>query len=264
MLFDSEKEYIRKLEREIVEMELKSKHREDMKDYIAKINDYFSENRKVIAFYGRQGSGKDSMADEFMTLFPNVVKLSFAKPLKDELNSIVFDMAMSKDAQVLAVKYNTTITNIKDLYEIVKDDISIKFDSHTMRSPGIRRALQFWGTDVRRHQDKRYWLSKVNKLVKDELIKGNYVIITDARFVNELQFVEEIGGVLVHLDVPVQEIIRRIQLRDGITPSEEALNHVSDIDHLNYTGQRITISDYSASLLDNFKSFVDKLEVFGE
>ena len=82
-----------------------------------------------------------------------------------------------------------------------------------------RPLLQWWGTEYRRADDDNYWVKRLAEQI--ELEKPQIALITDMRFPNEMQFVQQYGET-VRVD------------REGLPPSthasETALADTSDED----------------------------------
>lgn len=120
---------------------------------------------KLIGITGRKRSGKDTVADMIIKqLAPKVViKIGFADALKEEVAK-----ATGKS---------------RDFIETNK--------SH------FRLILQGWGTDFRRELDgKNYWINKLGvKILALENV--DMVIVPDVRFLNEAQFINEAGGMVI-------------------------------------------------------------------
>lgn len=180
----------------------------------------------IVAFCGGMGAGKDTYGKVFAEIneaYVDTVHISFAYTLKEEADEIIKDLRVLKEKD-LCIKHNLT----KEEYNVLKD-IAKSFTESTRakdRTKDTRRFLQYLGTDIRRNKDNQYWVNKT----KERLLRhsNSLAYITDARFENEFEFVRGCGGMLVLLEAGTKERIRRIQERDGITPTKEALHHTSE------------------------------------
>jgi len=92
---------------------------------------------------------------------------------------------------------------MKDLdlsYEQVYGDLKEVPDNRYIKDDGSywtpREFLQYFGTNIYRNIDTLFWVKKLQKYVKQH---GNTCIITDGRFVNEVDWVKGNGG--IYLDV---------------------------------------------------------------
>lgn len=136
----------------------------------------------IFGLCGLQGSGKDTIADYFVK--KGFIPLSFASLLKDVV-SILFDM----DREMLEGK----TSDARKQREIIDE-----WWSKRLGIPNFtpRYALQFIGTDLfRNHFKDDFWLICIEK----KIIKHSKVVITDARFCNEIEMIEKLGGKMIHV-----------------------------------------------------------------
>lgn len=137
----------------------------------------------IIAVCGFPGVGKDTLADILVEKF-GYTKISFAGIVKD-IVSIIFDW----DRKMLE---GSTVESRKWREEI--DPWWSKRLNLPMLSP--RWILQQIGTNVFRdnfHQD--IWIAALERKIKN--FTG--VVITDARFDNEIDTIRDLGGLIIHL-----------------------------------------------------------------
>ena len=137
----------------------------------------------IIGIVGFIGSGKDTVAQ--MLLDDNGVKDSFASPLKDMCASIFgWPREMLEGDTVESRDFRNT----PDMFWSRKTGIS-NFTP--------RLALQLMGTDVLRdhfHQD--IWLNSLEYRMRCHNSSKN-IIISDARFQNELMLIHNMGGAII-------------------------------------------------------------------
>lgn len=102
--------------------------------------------------------------------------------------------------------------------------------------PHYRKLLQWYGTDVRRKQNKDYWVGKLIEDVlysNDDGLNGNIIpinIITDVRFDNEYSIIKEIfpDTLFYNLTDLPENINKREQKRDTKAMNEEEKHHISE------------------------------------
>lgn len=191
----------------------------------------------IILFGGGMGAGKDTMR-EMLIEKRNLQKefhFSFAAPLKDEANAIMEALSKGVSFQSIAENFGVEMDEVKTASEILGDSVFKYPEIHSRtRTPEVRKFLQYWGTDVRRKKDVNYWVNLAKKIITEYTEKGYDVIITDGRFSNEFDLVNSLGGKTICLAVSEEERIKRIENRDGITPSRDALDHSSEKDWKTY------------------------------
>lgn len=190
----------------------------------------------LFAVSGKMGSGKDTIGDKVCEGLGRkgykLKSIKFSDPIREEIQEIV---SLEKDFSVkeIAGKFNVSYSEIKTLKSLLGES------SVYQRTSGTRKAAQYWGADVRRKHDPNYWTKKLAKKIIELANLGCGAYTTGARFVSDLDLVLDIGGKVVRLEVPENIRIARIFLRDGIKPSKEHLNHVSETTLDNYKFDRV-------------------------
>lgn len=142
-------------------------------------------SKKILAIGGLIGSGKDTIA-EYLVNNHQFTKLSFAASLKDAVSAIFgWDRSMLEGDTMESRQWREQVD---------------QWWSNRLNIPHLtpRWVLQYWGTEVCRvgfHED--IWVASLeNKILKHE---GN-IVITDARFANELQVVKNLDGQLIRVE----------------------------------------------------------------
>lgn len=67
-----------------------------------------------------------------------------------------------------------------------------------MGSMRVRHILQWWGTDVRRAQDRSYWIKRLQEWILAN--NPTSLIVGDVRFIEEAQWVLNLGGWIFRIE----------------------------------------------------------------
>jgi hypothetical protein len=138
----------------------------------------------IISVSGLIGSGKDTIAD-YLVLKHGFLRESWAGTLKDAVAHVfgwdrVLLEGKSDEARVWREQVDTWWAERLNLPKLTP-----------------RWILQYWGTEVCRHgfHDEIWVASLENKLRKSE----KNIVISDSRFVNEINAVKRAGGISVRV-----------------------------------------------------------------
>lgn len=189
----------------------------------------------LLGVCGRMAAGKDTVAEAVARRDGrDAAHLSLAAAVKDEVNTIIELLAQHDQLNEAAV----AVARILGVGAMQAGAVAGLLWSDTrdrdhlpngwQRTPTIRAALQYWGTDVRRHQDPDYWVRKLMTSVYRAVDAGQSVYVTDIRFPNEADAAAAAGFRLVRLNVSTDTQLRRLSARDGITVGVDTLNHASE------------------------------------
>ena len=183
-------------------------------------------NKKVISFSGKIASGKDTLANALQMnlkkdLNVNFEIISFGYFLKDELKDFIDNLYF--DERILSNIFQISIDDVKKCKEILYTEENRDIKNKTNN---IRKLLQYYGTNIRRKQDKNYWINRLIYYIKNS--KTNNFIITDSRFVNEIESLNIFDTFKIDLRISKNEQLRRITNRDGTILSLDELNHLSE------------------------------------
>lgn len=189
-------------------------------------------DKPIILALGHEAqSGKGEVAQYLKRVYGgcNLLVASFAKALRFEIQ---------QEVQQISADY---MCPQRHAVEILCYRKGVKFDPFAKpdeNNPfGKQRALQqFWGTDYRRAQCATYWLDKVQAEI--DSVKPDLVILDDARFNNEVDWVREQGGINVRVHRPN---------KTSLQGAEAA--HVSEHQLANYEWDHILVNDGSLKQL---------------
>ena len=140
----------------------------------------------IIGITGIMGSGKDTVANMFVE--KGCVQDSFAAPLKDLCASVFgWDRNLLEGDTVISRDFRETA----DIYWTRKTGI----DNFTPRL-----ALQLLGTDIMRtHFNQDIWLDSLEYRIRKNLESDQKIVVSDARFKNELDLVKSLDGIVIHV-----------------------------------------------------------------
>lgn len=131
---------------------------------------------KLIGLHGKAGCGKSTVGD-YLTKSQDAIQLSFALPLKlaaTELFAISFDYFENQD---------------------LKNQKLLEWPEYTPRE-----ILQKLGTEGMRNLfGENFWIKRMNLEIETNVYDGDLVVITDCRFQNEVDYIKDNGGIVIHL-----------------------------------------------------------------
>lgn len=138
----------------------------------------------LIGILGRINSGKGTVADELVNTY-GFRQDSFAASLKD-ITAVLFN-------------WDRTMLEGNTPESRAARDVVDEFWAEKLNMPTFtpRLALQLLGTDVfRNHFHQDIWVLSVMARYKE----GENVVISDARFPNEVQIIRDLGGRIIQVD----------------------------------------------------------------
>jgi hypothetical protein len=147
-------------------------------------------NYNIIGISGKKEHGKDTVANIILNTIPGKFKtLSFARPIKESLS-----ISMN-----IPIEY----FDDRDKKEVILEEWG--------QTP--RQLAQWYGTDVFRNQiDPDIWIKnmefRINAFYNDKKNQDKVIVITDARFDNELELIWRLGGKVWNVDA--SERVKRI------------------------------------------------------
>lgn len=207
----------------------------------------------IFGFSGKKGAGKDTFADGFRKTLEaegrQVETIAFAGALKGEATSIIeqirfwlkienASLTSTKNEFLakLAQTNNFYVSQAEHIYNLLVEDIVNNDDSLDgwSRTPSVLALLQYLGTEVRQPQDKLYWVRRTIDSITVNAVMGISTIVSDVRFLHEVESIQEIGAYVVRVNVSPEIQTERLAKRDNITPTAAALNHRSETELDNY------------------------------
>lgn len=129
-------------------------------------------NKLIIGFVAPKQFGKTTACNIVQSI------------LKDSVVQINF-----KDALIEELK-----RNFPNLLQIISSGKEID-DLFITKPPLIRALMQNYGTEVRRGNDKDYWVDRWAVKIKGD----KHVVCDDVRFLNEAKRIKDLGGILIRL-----------------------------------------------------------------
>lgn len=189
---------------------------------------------KIVAVAGTIGSGKDLIGQYLVDSY-GYKRMSFGSALKDVVASVFrWDRELMDGLTEQSRIFRETV----DEWWTEKLDLGIQVTP--------RWALVDVGTEVmRNHFHPDIWIHSLHRQIEDH---GGPVVLTDARFLNELAFVREQGGLIlgVHRKTPkwLKPLYRDLNYF-GI-----GLDEWAHLDLLN-EGQRRRLIGYGKFVMDN-------------
>jgi phosphomevalonate kinase len=166
----------------------------------------------IIGLSGKMGSGKDYIASNYIIPF-----------IKNTLKKTPLKMAFSDQLKV----------NVMTKYNIPYSDVFTKKTDHT------RQLLQHEGTENGRDKHGQdIWIKHFDAWCNVFGSRGiDAIILSDVRFLNELQYIKQRGGLVIRIDAPQrnEERLQHDSRGCAVTynriknhPSECNLDNVSD------------------------------------
>ena len=137
---------------------------------------------RLIGFTGLKGSGKDTSGSVFVD--HDWLRVSFAEPLKDMLKSLLVARGCPDPE-----RYTDG-----DKKEVATSYLMGRTARHAMQTLGTE-----WGRTL---IDGNLWIDTFKRRVNTTLLLGDSVVVTDIRFLNEVEAIKDLGGVVFRIERP--------------------------------------------------------------
>lgn len=224
----------------------------------------------IIGLSGKIASGKSTIA-HLLASRPEVSPaevVPFSKELRKEVDSIIHIITLTarqddgKKLALAAAHDYATASAPKDAVESVVDClhdpvVNGEVTSSKQRTPEVRRALQLWGTEVRRAQNEQYWVDAF----LDSAFKSQVsTVCDDVRFPNEAKAILAQGFPVVRIEVPESVRTERLRGRDGVRvdlasqhASETSLDDFDAFTYVHHVQPSETPQDTASSIVEELK-----------
>jgi hypothetical protein len=138
--------------------------------------------KNIIGLVGFQGSGKDTVGSIIQELYPSYTTTSFAKPIKSALSSMFGWQA----------KLLEGTTEASRVWRETQDS----YWTEKLGKPITPRLMmREFGTELIRNQfSQDFWTNRCELFLQDS---KKSVVVTDVRFVNEIEMIKRLGGKIV-------------------------------------------------------------------
>jgi len=132
----------------------------------------------ILGVTGLIGSGKDTVAD-YLCTFHGFKRVSFAASLKDAVSAVFgWDRELLEGSTKSSREW--------------REQTDIWWSTRLQMDITPRWVLQYWGTDVlRNHFHTDIWVASVENKLRQST---DNIVITDCRFINEVNAIKNVGG----------------------------------------------------------------------
>lgn len=138
--------------------------------------------RHIIGLVGFQGSGKDTVGGIIKEQYPLFQVTSFAKPIKSSLCS----MFGWKPQMMEGLTADSRVW---------REQPDAFWSKHLQRTVTPRGMMREFGTELVRNQlDQNFWTLSMQKRLENS---NKSFVITDVRFLNEIDMIRSIGGKII-------------------------------------------------------------------
>lgn len=159
----------------------------------------------ILGINGGKGSGKDTVADILIKHF-GYRKISWADSLKSMLSEALniplnefYDRTKDnpRPVEINAQEAAKLIDLITESYGELENYTNLRLELTNTKYESLRDLMQIFGTDFCRVLiDNEIWI----KITKMQIKKGELIIIPDVRFLEEFNFIKEMGGFMMQIN----------------------------------------------------------------
>jgi len=172
----------------------------------------------LIGLNGRLKSGKDSTFKIIQDLYPEAERVSFAESLKVSAASSLKISRELMEALKEHENINFTIDNVGHIIGQLPTDLPVELTHWHMN---MREYLQRYGTEAHRQIfGDSFWIDQALPLTTDH--SNRLLVVTDMRFPNEVQRVQDLGGICVKVE-------REVSTAHGSHASEQNVDDMMDM-----------------------------------
>lgn len=222
----------------------------------------------ILGVSGKKGAGKDTFAEGLKNVIEErdkkpVVLEAFGNPLKGEATSMMMQIEQfihndrttyERDFLKRFADINSlSVAEARAVYDLLKPVFERgprkKIDGWT-RSAEVWELLRLLGTDIRQPQDKLYWVRRVVQTICVNASNGISTIVSDVRFLHEVQALQAINGYVARIDVSPEVQAVRLGKRDNVKATVNATAHASETQLDEYEDFDIRINNDTDGELD--------------
>ncbi|MGN6325827.1 hypothetical protein [Pseudolysinimonas sp.] len=155
---------------------------------------------RLIGLGGKMRAGKDTVAAHLVAEH-GFVKVAFADPLREAM--LALDPFIPTNAKS-PTGSSFVSEGMHHRYSRVIDEVGYE---QAKENPEVRQLLQRIGTEVgRRILGENVWADAARRRIQELRAAGHDVVVTDTRFPNEVDLINELGGLTVWVSRPVRDL----------------------------------------------------------
>jgi hypothetical protein len=215
---------------------------------------------KHVALIGYMGSGKTAVRLRLQE--KGYIHVSFATPLK---NIVVKILGRSIDKQIdrpLLQRLGNGARSVENILisdRLIDKSVRINALSHILWPEGIDRSTErldpFFDENYDTgFGDPNYWVNQCVRTMSELYYKDIRFVVDDMRYQNEAKTLIDLGFNIFRLEVPLEEVKRRLTVRDG-GYDEQWFTDTSELEHLKIKENLV---------IDNTKSINEVYQVIAD